>query len=175
MCSVEILAIIMKEHSAKDKDATTRFALTSPAWGDGGFIPPEYTCDGFGESPELLISNTPPGTSSLVLIMHDPDVPRAIRPDGNFDHWVIYDIDPKVTHIPRNASVGTEGLNSVCKVGYVGPCPPNGEHRYLFDLYALDRKLDLGARATRHEVECAMKAATVLGAATLLGRYRRGR
>ena len=70
------------------------FSLTSPAFNNGEVIPSKYTCDGEDVSPELRIAGGPDGTKSLALLMDDPDVPRVLREDGTFDHWVLFNIPP---------------------------------------------------------------------------------
>jgi Raf kinase inhibitor-like YbhB/YbcL family protein len=64
-------------------------------------------------------------------------------------------------------------MNGAGSIGYTGPCPPNGTHRYFFKVYALDTELDLGARAMKGEVVSAMEG-HVLAEGRLLGTYQRG-
>ncbi len=139
--------------------------LYSSAFRDGGDIPSEYTCDGVGRIPPLTVSGVPSDAESLVLICHDPD-----SPSGNFDHWVVYDIPPNASSIGKGD--GTPGKNSWGKLGYGGPCPANGEHRYIFTLSALSKKLDLNAGASRATVEQQMRG-HVLQEAELMGKYMR--
>ena len=113
--------------------------LASSAFGYGQKIPPKYTCDAENINPPLSLSEIPSGTQSLALIMEDPDVPKNIREDGMWDHWIVFNMPPDLHEIeegkePRGkAGVGTSG-----KPGYYGPCPPDREHRYFFKLFALD-------------------------------------
>lgn len=59
-------------------------------------------------------------------------------------------------------------------MGWGGPCPPIGRHRYFFKLYALDTTLpDLG-RATKSALLEAM-AGHVLAEAQIFGTYRKQR
>jgi Raf kinase inhibitor-like YbhB/YbcL family protein len=77
--------------------------------------------------------------------------------------------------MPRNAEFSNgavHGKTDFGKLGYGGPCPPSGTHRYFFKLYALDRQLDLASGATKKQVEAAMKG-HVLASAELMGRYTR--
>jgi len=139
--------------------------VTSPAFEDGGPIPEQFTCDGADESPELRIAGLPEATASLVLIMDDPDAPG-----GTWDHWVAYDIEPAGT-IPENVgSLGTGGLNSWNRLGYRGPCPPGGTHRYFFRVLALDGALGPAEGATKDEVLTAVEG-RVLAEATLMGTF----
>lgn len=141
--------------------------LESPVFAEGQPIPRRYTCDGEDVSPPLIISDPPEGTSHFVLIMDDPDAPR-----GTWDHWVVYDIPGEVGEIPEGTSPGVEGRNSWGRLGYGGPCPPSGTHRYVFRVLALDGPLELGEGATKEQVLSAA-AGKILAEATLTGTYRR--
>ncbi|TFF84411.1 YbhB/YbcL family Raf kinase inhibitor-like protein, partial [Candidatus Heimdallarchaeota archaeon] len=119
------------------------FKLSSPVFKHNGSIPKKYTCQGEDISPPLKIANIPDKTKSLVLIVDDPDAPV-----GTWIHWLAWDIDPKITNIeeastPKGATIGK---NSWGKNEYGGPCPPKGEHRYFFKLYALDKTLNINSR-----------------------------
>ena len=153
----------------------TMMQLTSPAFTDGQPIPTLYTCDGSRTlSPELGISGVPDGATSLVLIVHDPDVPKVLRPDGVFDHWVMYGIDPKTTVIPEGGTPGAQGENGRGEATYTGPCPPPEYeptmHRYIFTLYATNlgtlnfikapTKADLLAAIEGHVLETAVLTGT---------------
>ncbi|MCU0280613.1 MAG: YbhB/YbcL family Raf kinase inhibitor-like protein [Acidimicrobiia bacterium] len=141
--------------------------LTSPAFADGAAIPLRFTCDGADLSPALEIADLPEGTACLALIMDDPDAPI-----GTWDHWVAYDI-PVAASIPEGIkALGIAGRNSWRKTGYGGPCPPFGEHRYFFRLYALGAPLGLLPGASKKQVLEAMRG-RVLAEASLLGRYTR--
>lgn len=149
--------------------------LTSPAFQDGGKIPAEYTCDGQNISPELNISGLGSQAKSLALIMDDPDVPEFVRKDKMYVHWVVFNIPPNTTRIPKNSQPhGTPGMNTGNQLNYTGPCPPDREHRYYFKLYALDKMLDLPRGATKSDVEKAMEG-HILSKADLMGRYERVR
>lgn len=147
--------------------------LISSAFEHGGRIPSKHTCDGPNVSPHLRIEGIPAGTKSLVLIMDDPDVPRSIRQDGMWDHWVVYDIPPDVQEIPEGQEPpGTHGKGTGGNTNYFGPCPPDREHRYFFKLYALDTFLKLPAGSTKAQVEKAMEG-HILEKTELMGRYER--
>lgn len=142
--------------------------LTS-VFAQGEKIPSKYTCDGDDISPELIISEVPKEAKSLALIVDDPDAPV-----GLFVHWVLYDIPVSTVefsslNVPKGA---IEGMTNFGRVGYGGPCPPNGEHRYFFKLYALDKMLELPPKATKAQVENAMKG-HVIEKAELMGVYKR--
>jgi Raf kinase inhibitor-like YbhB/YbcL family protein len=67
-----------------------------------------------------------------------------------------------------------QGNNDWSKIGYGGPCPPSGTHRYYFKLYALDTMLNLKPGATKDQLLQAMKK-HVLEEAQLMGKYQRRR
>lgn len=149
--------------------------VTSSAFEEGGAIPARYTCDGLDISPPLSWSPVPNGTRSLALIAEDPDAPR-----GAFAHWVIYNLPPDTRRLPEDVpnrqtlpGGALQGMNGSGSIGYTGPCPPGGTHRYFFEVYALDTELDLGAGATKEDVVRAMEG-HVLAEGRLLGTYQRG-
>ncbi|MCH9610409.1 MAG: hypothetical protein S4CHLAM81_12880 [Chlamydiales bacterium] len=136
-----------------------------------GSIPKLYSCQGSDINPPLEISAVPEGAISLALIMDDPDVPPEVRADCMYDHWVVFNIDPKTTSIAEDAPpFGTLGRNSGGEDGYIGPCPPDKEHRYFFKLYALDSKIDLPKGATKKEVEAQMEG-HILAKCELIGLF----
>ncbi len=149
--------------------------LTSSAFKEGGIIPSVYTCEGKGINPPLEISHVPPNAKSLVLLADDPDVPKSRRPDGMYDHWVIFNLPPATRHIAENGTPpGLLGKSTNGKNEYVGPCPPDREHRYFFKLYALDTMLALQPGATKKEVEKAMQG-HIIAQCQLMGRYEQGK
>lgn len=147
--------------------------IESPAFEEGGSIPVRYTCDGENISPELRFSGVPESAVSLVLLMEDPDVPRYVREDGMWDHWVVFNIPADTVLIREGESPeGVMGSTTRGTLSYGGPCPPDKEHRYYFRLYALDVELSLDEGATKQEVLDAMEG-HVLVEAVLMGRYAR--
>lgn len=145
--------------------------LTSPAFDMGKPIPREYTCQGEDKNPPLTIQDVPEGAKSLVLIMDDPDVPSWVRTDNLWVHWVVYNIDPSTKHIDENTkSLGVLGRNTADKEQYMGPCPPDRQHRYFFKLYALDIVLDLGTGSTKDQVLSAIEG-HVIAYTELVGTY----
>lgn len=143
-------------------------------------IPKKYTCDGENTNPPLLIRNVPENTKSLVLIVDDPDIPGAVKKARlieKFDHWVVFNIPPDTTEIPESAEgFGVFGKNSAGDNAYTGPCPPvefePTEHRYVFQVYALDVQLDLDANVVETDVRDAMKG-HIITKAELIGLYDR--
>lgn len=140
-------------------------------------IPKQHTCDVPAPvSPPITISGFPEETVSLALLVDDPDVPKSLRPDGVFDHWVLFNIPAASSTIPEGGTAGTPGANGSGAWKYAAPCPPPQyeptEHRYFFRAYALDTMLDLPAGATKAQVLQAMEG-HVLETAELVGRYDR--
>ncbi len=147
----------------------------SAGFKEGETIPAEYTCSGENVSPALAWSGIPQDTKSIALIMDDPDAPG-----GSFVHWVLYNIPAGTQKLPRGlpkheilSDGSLQGNTNYGRPGYSGPCPPKGKpHRYYFRLYALDRKLDLNAGATKADVEIAMKG-HILAQGVLMGKFGR--
>jgi Raf kinase inhibitor-like YbhB/YbcL family protein len=149
-------------------------ALGSAAFAAGEQIPSRYSLYGENLTPDLTWYKAPEGTKSFALICRDPDAPG-----GTFIHWVLFNIPESVKGLPeglgREPSLsfgGTQGTNSFRLVGYDGPKPPMGTHRYYFDLYALDGMLDLDKSTTAGRLQQAMKG-HVLAQASLMGKYKR--
>lgn len=143
--------------------------LTSPDFENNAEIPAEFSCQGKDISPELNISDIPEHTVSLVLIMEDPDAPK-----GTFTHWVMWNIPAGTTVIPKNAGTNfaIQGVNSSGRKGYMGPCPPNGTHRYFFKLYALTKTLNLPATSNRDDLLKAMDG-LIIEHEQYMGTYRK--
>jgi Raf kinase inhibitor-like YbhB/YbcL family protein len=127
-------------------------------------IPTEYTCDGDDKAPALTVEDAPAKTKTLALIVDDPDAPA-----GTWVHWVEFNIAPTAEIKP---GAGTQGTNDFKKLGYGGPCPPSGTHRYFFKLYALDTELSLEEGSSKADVEKAMKD-HILEKTELIGTYSR--
>jgi Raf kinase inhibitor-like YbhB/YbcL family protein len=155
--------------SGKEMRRMETLTITSPAFAAGAAIPAKYTCDGSDVSPPLAIGAVPAGTQSLALIMDDPDAPG-----GMWVHWVVWNIPPQTREVRESAlpAGAGQGKNDWNRNSYGGPCPPSGTHRYFFKLYALDGTLNLGASATKTELERAMQG-HILGRGELMGTYRR--
>jgi Raf kinase inhibitor-like YbhB/YbcL family protein len=157
------------------------FILRSPAFTQGTRIPTRHTGDGADLSPALTWTTPPAGTVSLALICDDPDAPTP----GAWVHWVIYDLAPTLRGLPEGvpqqiqvagALTARQGPNTWPdgRVGYNGPMPPpgHGVHHYHFQLYALDRRLDLPPGADKAALKRAMSG-HILARTTLTGTYER--
>lgn len=159
-------------------EQTMTLNLKSPDFAHQEEIPKIFTCDGKDSSPALSWSGLPQNTKSLVLIVDDPDAPDPAKPKMTWVHWLLYNIPPTVTELPRAVSAGAlptgtlQGKNDWKKTGYRGPCPPTGRHRYFHKLYALDIELPDLHHPNKAQLESAM-AGHVVGHAELIGTYQR--
>ena len=165
-----------KPDTPTPRPSITTMKLTSKAFQDGGYIPSKYTCDEQSMTPPFSISDVPQDVKSLVLLMDDPDVPKALMPSGVFDHWVLYNIPPADVEFGENQYQGEVGQNGAGKAAYAGPCPPTQyqptTHRYFFKLYALDSTLTFVKPPTKTQVEAAMEG-HIIATTTLMGLYDR--
>ena len=157
-----------------DKALRTGMLLVSTAFNDGELIPKKYSGYGENVSPDLAWAQAPEGVRSFALICRDPDAPG-----GTFYHWVVFNIPDSVRQLPEGLGHaaalrfgGGQGVNSFGRVGYDGPKPPTGTHRYYFDLYALNMNWMLDQTTTADQLLERMKG-HVLSQATLMGKYTR--
>jgi Raf kinase inhibitor-like YbhB/YbcL family protein len=139
----------------------------SSAFGNYGYMPSRFTCDGDDVNPPFVFENIPSGTQSLALIVDDPDAPG-----GTWVHWVVWNISGAATGVNENTvpAGAVQGRNDFGNNDYGGPCPPFGVHRYFFRLYALDASLSLPAGSTKAQLEAAM-AGHIIGEARVIGLY----
>jgi len=148
--------------------------VKSTAFEEGGMIPKRYTCDGMDISPPLAWTSIPEGTKSIALICDDPDAPM-----GTWVHWVLFNLPPDTKqlseNVPPQKKLGNgalHGINDFRKIGYGGPCPPSGTHRYYFKVYALNTEINLKAGITKTKLQKAMKK-HILAEGQLMGKYSR--
>lgn len=148
--------------------------VTSSAFREGEMIPAKYTADGEDISPPLSWEGLPEGTRSVAIIADDPDAPA-----GTWVHWLVWNLPPGTNSLEENVPAdnelsggGVQGTTSFGTVGYGGPAPPSGTHRYYFKVYALDRVLALPSTATKKELERAMEG-HILAKGQLMGKYAR--
>ncbi|AAD19015.1 hypothetical protein CpB0906 [Chlamydia pneumoniae TW-183] len=147
--------------------------LLSPAFAYGAPIPKKYTCQGAGISPPLTFVDVPGAAQSLALIVEDPDVPKEIRSDGLWIHWIVYNLSTTITNLAEGAEIfAVQGLNTSGKPVYEGPCPPDKQHRYFFTLFALDVVLPEEENVTRDQLYEAMEF-HIIEQAELMGTYEK--
>ena len=155
--------------------ATPAIKVTSTAFTEGEAIPRQYTCDGVNISPSLEWTPTP-GAKTLAIVCDDPDAPA-----GTWTHWLVYNLPGAtmglIENMPAQEKVGgggMQGTNDFGKIGYGGPCPPRGTHRYFFKVYALDSELSLKPAATKDQLMKAMEG-HVIAQGQLMGTYSTSR
>jgi Raf kinase inhibitor-like YbhB/YbcL family protein len=167
-----------KDLGDKKEKTIMSMHITSPSFPQNGVIPIRHTCEGHDTSPELLWTEIPEGAKSLILIVDDPDAPDPAAPKRTWVHWVLYNIPVTTDGLPEAIEAtelpsGTlQGLNDWQRAGYGGPCPPVGDHRYFFKLYALDTVLPDLNQPTKAKLEQAMQG-HVIATSELIGRYQK--
>ena len=170
--------VLMMDANLLHAEEDMTLTLKSGAFDSGGKIPSRYTCEGEDVSPPLTWAGVPETARSLILIVDDPDAPDPKAPKMIWVHWVLYNIPPDVSGLPEGIVPAElppgmmEGLNDWKRIGYGGPCPPIGRHRYFHKLYALDTVLERMNTPTKAEVEAAMKG-HVIAQTELMGTYQK--
>lgn len=148
--------------------------LTSSAFKNNDYIPEKYSYSNNNFSPPLNWDSYPKNTKSFALICNDPDAPS-----GNWVHWLIYNIPNNYNSLPenipyeKNLNFGAkQGLNDFNSIGYGGPSPPSGIHRYFFEIFALDSLLNLPVGLKINELLEAIKG-HIIDKAQLIGKYKK--
>jgi len=175
--AISVLIVLAMLALPRLAGAQNTLAITSTAFAAGASIPVGYSCKSSEvKSPPLAWKGVPAGTKSLALIVKDPDAPR-----GTFIHWVVYNLPTSLNGLDAGvplswtlANGALQGVNSLGRVGYLGPCPPPGSapHHYHFELSALDSALDLKSGATANDVESAAQG-HVKASGELIGTFAR--
>jgi Raf kinase inhibitor-like YbhB/YbcL family protein len=154
--------------------------IGSPAFRNAQPIPARFTCDGDDISPALYWGGVPDGTQTLALLVEDPDAPDPLAPQTIFTHWIVYNLPPDSNGLPEGVTTETIprgarfARNDFDRTRWGGPCPPIGEHRYFFKLYALDSPLSTAELLNRSALLDALEG-HVLAYAELMGTYRKRR
>jgi Raf kinase inhibitor-like YbhB/YbcL family protein len=187
---VNVLLVLMSVLMGAEKIAAqqqapppppSKFTMTTSAYSDGNWIPAQYACGvPDGTSPGVRWSDPPAGTMSFALILHDTD---AAPGKGAMDvtHWILWNIAASTAQLPPDVKPDTspdgivQGKNIRGVNGYQPPCPPVGArpHHYIFELYALDTKLDLPAGSSRADLLKAIDTHAI-GKASYVGIFGRG-
>jgi Raf kinase inhibitor-like YbhB/YbcL family protein len=146
--------------------------MQTDAFPDGGVVPQKFAGRG-GVQPGFKFSNAPEGTVTYAIIFHDLDVALQGGTDDVL-HWLAWNIPASANGIPEGKlpEGSVTGKNLMGQNAYMGPGAPPGPrlHHYVFELYALNAKLDLPETAGRNELLAAMKGKTVAKAA-YVGRF----
>ena len=193
---VSMIVVLFAMHAAAQErgqraggaPAAPPMTLTVTGFPDGGQIPVKFSqaapgaAPGEGTSPAINWTNTPAGTQSFVLHMHDLDVARNKTTDDQV-HWVIWNIPATATGLTEGQPKGAQlpdGSYQISATGqvYRGPgAPATGPlHHYMFEVYAIDTKLDVKPTADAFETRAnVMKAIQghVLGKAVYGGLFKR--
>ena len=148
------------------------FTLSSTAFASGQAMPSVYSCRGRNVSPPLAWTDPPDGTQSFALIVDDPDAPA-----GTWVHWLLFNVPASTRGLSEGVRADAklfdgslQGTNSSRRLGYEGPCPPSGTHRYFFKLYALDTMLGLQSGANKTQLLAAMES-HIKAQAELMGTF----
>lgn len=174
-----ISIIFLFETRIKNKTQDTNFIsnssvinkmkISSTKFNNNEGIPSKYTCDGDNVNPPIQVSGVPDNSKSLVLIIDDPDAPSR-----TWVHWILWNIDPTITEIKEDSipKGSIEGVTSFGSNSYGGPCPPSGDHRYFFKLYALSKVLDIAISSDKKALEEAIKE-YIIATSEFIGLYGR--
>ena len=162
--------------------AAPPMTLTTNGWPDGADIPVKYTQAGEQVSPELHWTNTPAGTQTFVLLMHDPDVAASGTTDDQL-HWLVWNIPGTATGLPEHVAQGSPRPDGSMQVSATGPvyrgpgAPATGpKHHYTIEVFALDTKLEVQPAATWQETRANVVKAMqghVKGKAVYVGLFHR--
>ena len=147
------------------------FALSSPAFVDGGDLDPCFTADEEDAvAPPLEWTAPPPGTQELVLVVEDADAQGPEVPC----HWLVWGIAGQRGKLLEGEVPPRVGKNAHRNSEWLLPEPPREDaaHRFVFQLFALDLPLTLMPGAGREELVAAMKD-HVVATAVLTGKYKR--
>lgn len=176
---LSIVLIIVSENLAQTNSQEIKMEkinLTSSSFKSGELIPSKYTCDGKNISPALSWDKPSDEIKRFAIIAEDPD-----SPGGNFVHWVVYNIPSSIKSLPEDITpiknIPDEvllGTNSFGHIGYGGPCPPSGTHRYFFRIFGLSNAVHLEAGAEKGELMRAMQK-YIIAEGELMGKYSRQR
>jgi Raf kinase inhibitor-like YbhB/YbcL family protein len=182
------MPIAAQDRGAAPAAGGSAMMLTIPAFPDGGQIPVKFSqaaegaAPGEGTSPAISWANPPAGTQSFVLHMHDLDVVRNRTTDDQA-HWVVWNIPATATGLPEGVPRGTQLSDGSYQISATGPvyrgpgAPATGPlHHYVFELFALDTRLDVRPIADAFETRANVLKEVqghILGKAVYGGLFRR--
>jgi Raf kinase inhibitor-like YbhB/YbcL family protein len=160
--------------AGKARGRKVQIKVTSAVFHEGDMIPKRYTCDGANVSPPLAWTGVPQNTKSIAVLCDDPDAPM-----GTWVHWIMFNLPASARDLPEHVptdlvlkSGAKQGAGDSGRIGYDGPCPPGGTHRYYFKVYALDRQLDLEPGVRKGPFAKAIEG-HILAQGHLMGKYSR--
>ena len=160
--------------AVKARGRKVQIKVTSTAFHEGEMIPKRYACDGANVSPPLAWTGVPENAKSIAVFCDDPDAPM-----GAWVHWILFNLPASAKDLPEHvpndrmlAGGAKQGANDSGKIGYSGPCPPSGTHRYYFKVYALDKQLDLEPGVKKGPFVSAIEG-RILAQGHLMGKYSR--
>jgi len=163
--------ITMRDHAAmemaNEPTGPGKLVVTSTAFANMGVIPVKYTCDGQGATPPLKVTNIPPGSQSLAIIVYDYNA----TPEGGETFWIIWNLDT-YGNIPEDFHNSHETMNAAHQYGNTPLCAKSGNHKYHFIVYALDTRLVIGKNTTKASIEKVMRG-HVLGKGEIVGIYNK--
>ena len=136
------------------------FSITCSDFDEGAEIPKKFGYKFENEEPNISFNRPPSSTTTLALIMDDPDAMGAVG--KVWLHWLQYH------NLTESSPV--EGKTDFGEIGYGGPAPPDKRHTYIFKAYALDTELELKEGFSKQELEDAMKG-HILAEAKLTGTF----
>jgi Raf kinase inhibitor-like YbhB/YbcL family protein len=174
LSSVIILLTFNVCPQQNERETRMEIKIESRAFKQGELIPSIYSCEGQNISPQLSWKCSVEGVKTFVIIIEDPDAPS-----GSFTHWVVYNIPAKMNSLMENITPTKNipdeilmGTNDFGRIGYGGPCPPSGTHRYFFRIYGLDTAVHLDSGATKKEVMIKMQG-HIKARGELMGKYKK--
>ena len=177
---VGVLSVAAQQAPTPTPPPPSKFKLTSSAYAEGSMIPTQYSCaDPAAASPALSWMNAPNNPTTYAVIFHDTDA-APMKGVMDVTHWIFWNVPASSSSVaaavkPDSSPDGiVQGKNIRGVNGYQPPCPPPGAtpHHYIFEIYALDTKIDLPAGSPRADLLKAMDG-HVVGKATYVGIYGR--
>ena len=179
---------LLAQNPGRGGQTAPAMTLTISGFPDGGQIPVRFSqaaegaAPGEGTSPAIDWADPPEGTQSFVFHMHDMDVARNKTTDDQA-HWLVWNIPPTATGLPEGVPRGSRRPDGSYQISATGPmyrgpgAPANGPmHHYMFEIYALDTKIDVQPAADAFETRANVLKAIqghILGKAVYGGLFKR--
>ncbi len=180
-------SFVSAQAPAKKAPAAPAMRMTVEGFPDGGVIPIKYTAFAPNHAPDEALSptitwtNVPAGTQTFFLHMHDMENPRNKTTEDQ-PHWVFWNIPGTSTGLPEGVPKGSPRPDGSYQISASGPMyrGPGARftgpfHHYMFELYALDTKLDVTPTDTPYETRANVIKAIqghILGKAVYVGLFK---